>query len=120
MTDFLENTKVAEIDSNRSARAVQFLIDSAAAIGSAKAAVTIKESAVKRVLAVARSTSTGTSIQARDDFARQTPNHARSMDDLRDALVRYETLRAQRDAAIALIDYWRSMNANQRGAERGM
>ena len=30
-----------------------------------------------------------------------------------------ETLRAHRDAAVQTIEAWRSMNANQRAAERG-
>lgn len=120
MTDFLHDAEPVECDAARSARAVQFLINSAEWIGNAKAQMITNESALKRVLAVARRMSSGTNAQARDDEARQNPKCADAEKALHQSIVAYETLRAQRDAAVALIDFWRSKNANQRGAERGM
>lgn len=120
MTDFLSDVPAVDVDEARSARAVQFLIDSATQIGLAKADVIFCENRVKRVLAIARSLSDGKSIQARDDDARKSEQAEDAEIKHQDAVVRYETLKAQRDAAEALIEFWRSKNANQRGAERGM
>ncbi len=103
----------------RASKAVQSLIDGAAEYGAAKADVVRTESMVKitKHLIMARSDAKTqgakeTEAYTHDAYAAKVEEHVQAVND-------YETLRAKRDAWVQTIEAWRSMNANQRAAERG-
>ncbi len=103
----------------RASKAVQYLIDSAAEYGAAKGDVIRAESMVKitKHLIMARSNAKTqgakeTEAYTHDCYSDKVKEYAQAVEDA-------ETLRAKRDAAVQTIEAWRSMNANQRAAERG-
>jgi ABC-type phosphate transport system substrate-binding protein len=107
------------IDQDRAARAVEFLIDSAAEYGAAKADAIRAETMLRVVKALAMKSSDEKSASAQEREAYASEAYLQAVDDLFEATKACETLRAQRDAAQATIEWWRSANANQRVAERG-
>lgn len=107
------------IDSTKAARAVQYLIDSAAEYGAARAEAERRNDMLRviKALVMAQSNQKATAAQEREAYASQAYQDAieAKFEAVKDA----ETLRAKRDAAIQTIEAWRSLNANQRAAERG-
>ena len=106
-------------DQQRAAAAVQYLIDSATEIAAAKAEM-IKADHMRTVVrAMAIRQSTESTVGAREAEALTSDAYKEALYSSANAAQAYEELRARREAAHARIDYWRSLNANQRVAERG-
>lgn len=99
--------------------ATQYLIDTAYELGAAKAELVKREAMLRVVKAMVMKTSNERSAAAQEREAYASPEYLSAVEALSDAAGAYEKLRAGRDAATAQIDYWRSLNANQRAAERG-
>lgn len=100
-------------------KATQYLIDSAAEIAAAKADLVRAENMLRvtKSLAMKSSGQNSAAAQEREAYASEQYQHAVS--ELAQVAGDYEKLRALREAAKMQIEYWRSLNANQRGAERG-
>lgn len=107
------------IDADRCHKAVQYLIDSAAEYGAARADQGRSEHMLKVVKALAMKSSGQNSAAAQEREAFLSEPYRIALDDLFEATKTAETLRARREAAIQTIEAWRSLNANQRAAERG-
>lgn len=106
-------------DTDRARQATEWLVDNAPRIAQAKYALVKAESMLRvtKSLAMAHSGQKAISAQERDAYTSQqyldaVEAHAKAAGD-------YEELRAMKDAAQARIEFWRSMNANQRAAEKG-
>ena len=106
-------------DQSRAARAVEFLVESAPEIAKAKAELTKREHMMKVVRAMAMRQSGEKSAAAQEAEAIASPAYQTAIAELCAAEEEYQRLRALREAAEARIEYWRSLNANQRAAERG-
>lgn len=106
-------------DRDRASKAVEFLLDSAAEIAAAKAELTKREHMLKVVKAMAMRQSGEKSAAAQEAEAIASPGYQTAIAELCRAEEEYQRLRALREAAEARIEYWRSLNANQRAAERG-
>ena len=66
---------------------------------------------------MAQSNETRVAAQEREAYA--SGRYLEAVETKFEAVKAAETLRAKREAAIQTIEAWRSMNANQRAAERG-
>lgn len=106
-------------DRARAARATEYLIESAAEIAAARADLTKAENMLRVVKSMAMRTSNQKSVAAQEVEAYASPQYLQAINDLTAATQSYEELRAKREAAKMRIEYWRSLNANQRTAERG-
>lgn len=104
---------------DRAARATEYLIESAAEIAAARADLTKAENMLRVVKAMAMRMSNAKSVAAQETEAYASPQYLQAINDLTAATQAYEELRAKREAAKMRIEFWRSMNANQRTAERG-
>jgi hypothetical protein len=107
------------IDQKRAEAAVQFLVDSAADLGAAKASVIRGEAMLRHIKALAMKASDERSAAAQEREAYASKEYSAAIDGLFEATKQAETMKAKREAAIATIDLWRSINTNQRAAERG-
>lgn len=107
------------IDQDRAARAVTFLIDSAAEYGAAKADAVRADAMLRHIKALAMKASDEKSVTGQEREAYASEAYERAIGELFEATKSAETLKAQREAAVATIEWWRSANANQRSAERG-
>jgi hypothetical protein len=103
----------------RASKAVQYLIDSATKYGAARAEAQRADDMLRviKALMMAQSNQKSAAAQERDAYASQ--RYQEAVDAKFEAVKESETLRASREAAIQTIEAWRSMNANQRSAERG-
>ena len=106
-------------ETERAAKATQYLVDTAADIGAAKARQVRADAMLKVVKALLMQDSAEKSAAAQEREAYAHEKYQLAIDDLYEAVKDYETLRARREAAVQRIEYWRSLNANQRAAERG-
>ena len=104
---------------SKAAKATQYLIDSAEAIATAKANLVRAENMLRVTKAIAMKHSGQTSAAAQEREAYASEQYQFAVNDLADVAGEYEKLRALREAAKMQIEYWRSLNANQRAAERG-
>ena len=107
------------IDPIKASKAVQYLIDSAAEYGAARADAQKADDMLRviKALVMAQSNHKTAAAQEREAYASEAYRNA--IDEKFEAVKAAETLRARREAAIQTIEAWRSMNANQRAAERG-
>lgn len=107
------------IDSQKAAKAVQYLIDSAAEYGAARADAQRCDDMLRvvKALIMAQSNERSAAAQEREAYAHE--NYIAAVGEKFEAVKTAETLRARREAAIQTIEAWRSLNANQRAAERG-
>lgn len=108
-----------DAEKSRAAKAVEYLVETAAELAAAKAELTKREHMLKVVKAMSMRQSGEKSAAAQEAQALASPAYLSAINELAAAEQAYQELRAMREAAIARIDYWRSMNANQRAAERG-
>lgn len=104
---------------DKAQKATQYLIDSAADIAGAKSDLVRCENMLRvtKSLAMRHSNEKSAAAQEREAYASQQYQDA--VAELADVAGVYEKLRALREAAKMQIEYWRSLNANQRAAERG-
>jgi hypothetical protein len=107
------------MDATRASKAVQYLIDSAAEYGASRADQAQAENMLRVVKALAMKSCGQNSISAQERDAYASPEYLRAIGNVFECVKAAETLRARREAAIQTIEAWRSMNANQRAAERG-
>lgn len=103
----------------RAEKATAYLIESAADIAEAKADLVQAEHMLRVTKAIAMKQSDERSAAAQEREAYASPEYRKAIDAVRENTRAYEELRAKREAAKIRIEYWRSLNANQRSAERG-
>ena len=101
-------------------QATQYLIDSARDIAAAKADLVKHENMLRVVKAIAMKHSGETAVSAQEREAYASDQYKRAVQDLTQATEQHELLRTKREAAKMQIEFWRSLNANQRDAQRGM
>ena len=101
-------------------KATQYLIDSAAEIAAAKGDLVKCENMLRVVKALAMKASDEKSAASQERDAYASPQYQEAVTALFEAARDYEKLRALREAAKMQIEMFRSLNANQRAAERGM
>lgn len=106
-------------DLEKARKATQYLIDSASEIAAAKADLTRAENMLRVTKALAMRHSDERSAAAQEREAYASEQYQRAVDELAVIAGEFEKLRALREAAKMQIEFWRSMNANQRSAERG-
>ena len=107
------------VDQDRAAKAVEFLIDSAAEYGAARADAVRAEAMLRHIKALAMRLSDEKSAAGQERDAYASSSYESAIHELFEATKAAETLKAQRESAMATIEWWRSANANQRAAERG-
>jgi len=107
------------IDSARAAKAVQFLVESAAEYGAARADAARADDMLRVVKALVMAQSNQKAVTAQEREAYSSEQYQAAIDTKFEAVKAMETLRARREGAIQTIEAWRSLNANQRAAERG-
>ncbi len=103
----------------RASKAVQYLIDSAAAYGAARAAAGKADDMLRIIKALTMAQSNEKTAAAQEREAYASDRYREAVEAKFEAVKESETLRAKREAEIQTIEAWRSMNANQRAAERG-
>ncbi len=103
----------------RASKAVQYLIDTAAEYGAARADAGRADDMLRVIKALTMAQSNHTAISAQEREAYASDRYRDAVEAKFEAVKLAETLRAKREAEIQTIEAWRSMNANQRAAERG-
>ena len=103
----------------KAAKATQYLIDSAAEIAAAKSDLVKAENMLRVVKALAMRHSDEKSAAAQEREAYASHQYLAAVNELAAVAGEFEKLRSLREAAKMQIEYWRSLNANQRSAERG-
>lgn len=103
----------------RAEKSTEYLVASAAEIAAAKADLVRSEHMLRVTKALAMKQSDERSAAAQEREAYASREYIAAIDEVRDNTRTYEELRARREAAKMRIEYWRSLNANQRAAERG-
>jgi hypothetical protein len=96
--------------------ASQRLVDTAREYGVKKATALMAERNLKRVKALAMKASSETSAAAQEREAYASDQYKAAMDAEWKATVEFETLKAEREGLAMRVDFWRSVNARQRGA----
>lgn len=104
---------------SRAADATQYLVDSASVIAKAKADLVRAECMLRVVKCQVMKSCGQTSVSAQEREAYASPEYLKAIEDLASASEGHEYHRAGREAAKGKIEFWRSLNANQRAAERG-
>lgn len=107
------------IDQDRAEKAVEYLISTAGKLGQAKANAIRAEAMLRHVKALAMRASDEKSASAQEREAYASDEYLNAIDELFMATKDAETLKAEREAAQATIEFWRSSEASRRGAERG-
>ncbi|TNE55181.1 MAG: hypothetical protein EP341_05365 [Sphingomonadales bacterium] len=103
----------------KAAKATQYLIDSAAEIAAAKADLVRAENMLRVTKSLAMKHSGQNSAAAQEREAYASKQYQDAVNEIAEVAGAYEKLRALREAAKMQIEFWRSLNANQRSAERG-
>lgn len=107
------------VDQSAAEKATQYLVDSAIPMAEAKGELVLRENMLRAVKATAMRHSGETSAAAQEREAYASDQYAEAVMALQRASLEYEKYRALREAARMKIEMFRSINANQRGAERG-
>jgi hypothetical protein len=107
------------VDQERAEKAVEYLISTAGKLGTAKAEAVRAEAMLRHIKALAMRSSDEKSAAAQERDAYASDKYLVAIDDLFAATRDAETLKAEREAAQATIEFWRSSEASRRGAERG-
>lgn len=97
-------------------KAQQYLVDTAYPYGEARGRVAKAEAMLRHVKALAMKASGENAVSAQEREAYASPQYLSAIDELFQATVEAEKLRAAREAAGIRVDLWRSFNANMRGA----
>ena len=97
------------ISEDRAEAAVEYLRDHAAAIGQARGRQQFAENSLRRVKAL--NMPEEGSVAERERIAYASPEYLAALNELRDAVAEYETIRALREAAVYTIECWRSQNS---------
>lgn len=96
-------------------KAVDFLRDSAPKIAQARAEMMYHDEYRKSLKAMLMKEHIDESLGAQEREAYADQRYQEHLNAMRAAIAKYETLRAQREAAAIKIEAWRSMSANYRG-----
>lgn len=96
---------------------VSWLLSSADDIAQARADMIVLEQGLKRIKAVEMSAHKALPISAQEREAYASPAYDAALSGLREAIYRYEKLRAERDARSARIEAWRSIEATRRSVK---
>ena len=99
-------------------RAFDWLRDNAEKAAEARAQRVGLEEGRKRIKAMLMKKHLDKPVSAQEREAYADPEYAEYLEGMQEAIARDEHFRWLRDAAIAKIDAWRTMAANQRGAGR--
>lgn len=97
------------ISEDRVEAAVEYLRDHASTIGKARGRLMFAENSLRRVKAM--NMPEEGSIAERERAAYASDEYRAALEELRDAAVEYETIRALREAASMTIEVWRSQNS---------
>lgn len=97
------------ISEERVEAAVEYLRDHAVAIGRARGRFMLAENSLRRVKAL--NMPEEGSIAERERVAYASDEYRAALEELRDAVVEYETIRAYREAASMTIEVWRSQSS---------
>jgi hypothetical protein len=97
-------------------KATQYLVDTAYPYGKARARVALAEASLRRVKSLAMKASGETAVSAQEREAYASDQYQAALDELFIATTEAEMMRAAREAAVVRVDFWRSVNARQRGA----
>lgn len=108
------------IDRERAEKATEYLVDSSRPIGAAKAAVVKAEAMLRHVKALAMRKTGETSAAAQEREAYASDLYVGAIDALFETTKLFETLKADREAAQAVIAFFQTLSANERGADKGM
>lgn len=103
------------VSDNEVERALDFLRDSADAVGKARARLIRSGHMVKHVEALLTLASEQRSVEAKKCEAKTDPRWLEAVTEEAEAAGEFEKLRALREAASAKIEAWRSESANYRG-----
>ena len=95
-------------------KAVDWLRDSAPKIAKARAEMIYAEEYRKSLKAMLLREHIDESLGAQEREAYADERYKKHIESYREAIEKYELLRAQREAANVKIEAWRSMSANQR------
>jgi hypothetical protein len=102
------------INSDLRDKALHILIEGAEALGAAKKRAVLAERMVKRVRAIECARSNAKTVSQREHEAETSASYLNAIYEEADAVGAYETLRAQRDAAEATLETWRSVESSRR------
>ena len=105
--------------SDEAKSAVQFLVDSAAEYGAARADCQRCDNMLRVVKALSMKASGEKSAAAQEREAYASEEYRKALDEVFNATRDMEKLRALREGAQAKLEFWRSFNAGLRNAERG-
>lgn len=97
-------------------RATQYLVDTAYPFGEARARVAKAEAMLRHVKAMAMKASGENAVSAQEREAYASDEYRAAIQEVFDATLEAEKMKAARDAAVVRVDFWRSVNARQRGA----
>ena len=94
--------------------ALEWLVKNAKALGKAKEQAVLAESMTKRVKALEMARSEAKTVAEKERDALASDAYLKAIKEEAEAAGAYETLRALKDAAIARVEAWRSLQATQR------
>jgi hypothetical protein len=97
-------------------RATQYLVDTAFPYAEAKARAVKADAMLRHVKALAMKASGENTAAAQEREAYASDEYRAAIETLFQATLDAEKLRAARDAAVIRVDFWRSVNKQQRGA----
>lgn len=97
-------------------RATQYLVDTAYKYGEAKANAEKSQLMLKHIKALAMKASPEGSAAAQEREAYASDEYVQGVEEVFRHVFEAEKLKAAREAASIRVDFWRSVNARQRGA----
>lgn len=98
--------------------ALHLLRETATAIARARGRMVRAEAMLKHTKAVATAMSSASSFAARENDALASKQYERAIDELAQATIEFEQLKAQREAAVMTIEVFRTSEASRRNAVR--
>lgn len=98
------------------AKATQFLVDTAYPYGAAQARVAKAEAMLRHIKALEMKASGESSAAAQEREAYASARYLAGIEEVFEATEEAQKLRASREAAMVRVEFWRSVNARQRGA----
>ena len=97
-------------------KATQLLVDTAYQYGEAQARAVKAEAMLRHVKALKMKSWGKDSLGAQEREAYASPEYADAIEELQAATLESRSIQAERQAAMIRVDFWRSVNARQRGA----
>lgn len=97
-------------------KATQYLVDTAFTYGAARARMAKADAMLRHVKAIAMKVSGESAVSAQEREAYASDAYAAAIEEVFQATLEAEKLKAAREAACVRVDLWRSFNANMRQA----